>query len=221
MRPYIFGQRDNIYIIDLQQTQKQIENACNFLQSVAAQGDTILFVGTKRQAQETIKEEALRCEMPYVITRWLGGTMTNFKTIKKRIDKLLEMEQMEAEGKTDIYTKKELARFLKAKQRLLRNLEGVKHMTKIPKAIFIVDTRRERTAIKEAIRLKIPIIGLIDTNSNPDPIDYCVVGNDDAIKSIRAIVSKIADAILAGKRTAIKKEEDKPAVKQTEQQEEK
>ena len=134
--------------------------------------------------------------MPFVTTRWLGGTMTNFKTIKKRIDRLLEMEKMEEEGKTSIYTKKELARFNRAKQRLLRNLAGLKHLQKLPQAVFLVDTRREKTALREAKRLQIPIIALVDTNANPDPVDYCIVGNDDAIKAIRVIVKQIADAVI-------------------------
>lgn len=207
MKPYIFGQRDRIYIVDLQQTQQQLQQACDFAKKIIAQNGKIIFVGTKRQAQDVIKEEAERCKMPYVITRWLGGTMTNFKTIKKRIDKLLEMEKMEEEGKTAIYTKKELAKFNKQKQRLLRNLAGIKHMDKLPQAVFIVDTRREKTALREAKRLNIPIIALVDTNANPDPIDYCIVGNDDAIKAIRVIVKQLADSVLTAQQLQPKEQE--------------
>lgn len=200
MKSYIFGERDKIYIIDLQQTQKQLEEAYQFIKEVASKGGSILFVGTKRQAQEVIKEEALRCGMPYVITRWLGGTLTNFQTIKKSIDKLLDIERKEETGETQILSKKELAKLLKEKQRLLRNLEGIKNIESIPEAIFIIDTRCEKTAVAEAQRLNIPIIALIDTNSDPDPIDYCIVGNDDAIKSIKVITGKIADAVQKGKQ---------------------
>lgn len=200
MKPFIFDERDKIYIIDLQQTQKQLEEAYQFVKEVISKGESILFIATKRQAQDVAKEEATRCGMPYVTTRWLGGTLTNFQTIKKRIDKLLDMEHKEDTGETQVFSKKELAKFLKEKQRLLRNLDGIKNMESIPKAIFIIDTKREKIAVAEAQRLTIPIIGLIDTNSDPDPIDYCIVGNDDAIKSIKIITSKIADAVLEGKQ---------------------
>lgn len=201
MKPYIFGERDKIYIIDLQQTQKQIIGACKVVKEIALEGDLILFVGTKKQAQDIIKEEAGRCGMPYVTTRWLGGTLTNYNTIKKRIDKLLEMERMETAGETGTLTKKELSEFSKEKQRLLRNLEGIKHMDRIPGLIFLVDSNREKTAVNEARRLRIPIVALIDTNCNPEPIDYCIVGNDDAIKSIKLVTTKIADAIVEGKKS--------------------
>lgn len=198
MKQYIFGERDKIYIIDLQQTQKQVIEACKIAKAVAVKGQFILFVGTKKQAIDIIKEEAIRCGMPYISTRWLGGTLTNFATIKTRIDKLLEMEKMETEGAINIYSKKELAQFGREKQRLLRNLEGIKNMNRLPGLVFLIDSNREKTAVQEARRLKIPIIALIDTNCNPEPIDYCVVGNDDAIKSIKLISSKIADAVIEG-----------------------
>lgn len=202
MKPYIFGERDKIYIIDLQQTQKQINEAYKVTRDIAAKGKSILFVGTKKQAQDTIKEEAVRCGMPYVSTRWLGGTLTNFKTIKSRIDKLLEMERQEAEGEMKLLTKKEQSQFLREKQRLLRNLEGIKDMRDIPGLIFLIDSTREKTAVNEAKRLNIPIVALIDTNCNPEPIDYLIVGNDDAIKSIKLVASKIADAVTEGKKSA-------------------
>lgn len=211
MKPYIFGERDKIYIIDLQQTQKQIMDACKIAHEFASKGELVLFVGTKRQAQDIIKEEAIRCGMPYVSTRWLGGTLTNFNTIKKRIDKLLEMEEMETKGETQTFTKKELAKFLKEKQRLLRNLEGIKNMDRIPGLIFLIDSIREKTAVNEANRLKIPIVALIDTNCNPEPIDYCVAGNDDAIKSIKLVTSKIADSVLEGGKSIPMPTEEKEA----------
>lgn len=200
MKQYIFGERDKIYIIDLQQTQKQLEEAYQFVKQTVSKGKTILFVGTKKQAQEIIKEEAIRCGMPYVTTRWLGGTLTNFQTIKKRIDKLLDMERQEETKETDFLTKKELSKFLKQKQKLLRNLEGIKNMGSLPAIVFIIDVRHEKTAVAEAQKLNIPAIALVDTNSDPDPIEYLVVGNDDAIKSIKIITGKIADAVLSGKQ---------------------
>lgn len=212
MKQYIFGERDKIYIIDLQQTQKQIVEACKLAKETAAKGGLILFAGTKKQALDIIKEEAVRCDMPYVSTRWLGGTLTNFATIKTRIDKLLEMERMEAEGKMGIFSKKELAQLGREKQRLLRNLEGIKHMGRLPALIFIVDSNREKTAVQEARRLKIPIIALIDTNCNPEPIDYCIVGNDDAIKSIKLVTSKLADAVIEGKRSIPVPVEEKQSI---------
>lgn len=201
MKSFIFGERDKICIIDLEQTQKQIEEAYELVKETASRGGVILFVGTKKQAQDVIKEEAIRCGMPYVVTRWLGGTLTNFETIKKSIDKLLEMERKEESKETELLTKKELAKFQKAKQRLLRNLEGIKNITQTPDIMFIIDTNREKTAVAEGRRLNIPTIGLIDTNSDPEKIDHCIVGNDDAIKSIKIITSKIADAVLEGKTT--------------------
>jgi len=213
MKPYIFGKRDKLYIIDLDQTQAQIKQVYQFIKKLVSEGKTILFVGTKRQAQEILEEEAVRCGMPYVTTRWLGGTLTNFRTIKKRIDKLLDMEQREKDGEIQVFTKKEQANFQKQKQRLLHNLGGIKNLNSVPDAIFIIDTRQERTAVSEAQRLGITIIGLTDTNSDPDPIDLCIVGNDDAIKSIKLITAKIADAVLEGKQTAMEFaiEETKPA----------
>lgn len=212
IKPFIYGERDKIHIIDIQQTQKQIEEACNITRKIASKGELVLFVGTKKQAQDTIKEEAIRCEMLYVTNRWLGGTLTNYTTIKARIDKLLQMEKMEEDGSTQVFTKKELARFNKAKQRLLRNLEGLKGMNRLPGLIFLIDSNREKTAINEAKRLKIPVIALIDTNCNPETIDYCIVGNDDAIKSIKLVTSIIADSVIEGKKAAPEPitEEQKP-----------
>lgn len=215
MKPYIFGERDKIYIIDLQQTQKQVLDACKIVKEIASKGKLIIFVGTKKQAGDIIKEEAVRCGMPYVNTRWLGGTLTNYGTIKKRIDKLLEMERMEETEETKKLTKKELSNFSKEKQRLLRNLEGIKHMDRLPGLIFLVDSNREKTAVNEAQRLKIPIIALLDTNCNPEPIDYCIVGNDDAIKSIKLITNKIADAVLEGNKSVPEPSPEPPLQKET------
>jgi small subunit ribosomal protein S2 len=209
MKPYIFGERDKIYIIDLQQTQNQLTEAYKIAKETAAKGNFVLFVGTKKQAIDIIKEEAIRCEMPYISTRWLGGTLTNFSTIKARIDKLLEMEKMEQEGTTNIYSKKELSQFNREKQRLLRNLEGIKHMNRLPGLIFVIDSNREKTAVQEGNRLNIPIIALLDTNCNPEPVDYLVVGNDDAIKSIKLVTSKIADAVIEGRRSMPSSAEEK------------
>lgn len=199
MKPYVFTIKDRVYIIDLQQTKAQIDVAIEVVKKIVSKGEKILFVGTKRQAQDIIREEATRCGMPYVINRWLGGTLTNYKTIKTRIDRLIEMEKMEEEGVTQDFSKKELARFQKEKERLLKNLSGLKEMNELPGALYIIDSRKEKTAIVEAGKLGIPVIGLIDTNCNPDGIDYPIVGNDDAIKSIRLITSKIADAIIEAK----------------------
>ena len=202
MKPFIFTSRNKIYIIDLQQTQKQLTEVYNFVRDAASRGQTILFVGTKKQAHEVVKEEAIRCGMPYIVTRWLGGTLTNFETIKKSIDKLHDIEQKQESGETGYLTKKEQAKLTKEKQRLLRNLEGIKDMKKVPDIVFVVDTLRERTAVAESAKLHIPIIGLIDSNSNPTRIDYCVVGNDDAIKSIQVVTSVIANAVLEGNKVA-------------------
>lgn len=209
IKPFIFEERDKIHIIDIQKTLEQIKEACKFVNQIAAKGNLILFVGTKKQAQDTIKEEANRCQMPYVNNRWLGGTLTNFATIKKRIDRLLEMERMEAEGTIQILSKKEQARFQKNKQRLLRNLEGLKTLTRLPGLVFIIDSNREKTAINEARRLNIPVVALIDTNCNPELIDYCIVGNDDAIKSVKIITKKITDTVLEGQKMIPEPEEEK------------
>ena len=211
MKPFIFGERDKIHIIDIQKTLEQIKEACKFAKEIAAKGELVLLVGTKKQARDTIKGEADRCQMPYVNNRWLGGTLTNFATIKSRIDRLLEMEKMEAEGAIQNFSKKEQARFQKNKQRLLRNLEGLKVLNRLPGLVFVIDSNREKTAISEARRLKIPVVSLLDTNCNPELVDYCIVGNDDAIKSVKAITTKITDAILEGQRIIPEPEEEKTA----------
>ncbi|WP_027718262.1 30S ribosomal protein S2 [Desulfovirgula thermocuniculi] len=200
MAPYIFTDRNGIYIIDLQKTVRKLEEAYNFVRNLSSEGGTILFVGTKKQAQESIREEAERCGMFYVNQRWLGGMLTNFQTIKRRIDRLHELERMEAEGTMAVLPKKEVARLLKEKEKLQRFLGGIKNMKKLPDALFVVDPRKERIAVAEARKLGIPIVAIVDTNCDPDEIDYVIPGNDDAIRAVRLITSKIADAVLEGRQ---------------------
>lgn len=198
MAKYIFTERNGIYIIDLQKTAKKVEEAYRFVRDLAAQGGKILFVGTKKQAQESIKEEAERCNMFYVNTRWLGGTLTNFKTIRKRIERLHELEKMETDGTFDVLPKKEVILLRKEKERLEKFLGGIKGMEKLPDAVFIVDPRKERIAVAEARKLGIPIVAIVDTNCDPDEVDYVIPGNDDAIRAVKLLASKIADAVLEG-----------------------
>lgn len=200
MAPYIFTERNGIYIIDLQKTVKKIEEAYNFVRDLAAQGGKILFVGTKKQAQESIREEAERCGMFYVNVRWLGGMLTNFQTIRQRINRLLELERLEATGRLEALPKKEAARLLAEKEKLARFLSGIKNMKSLPDALFIVDPRKEKIAVAEARRLEIPIVAIVDTNCDPEEIDYVIPGNDDAIRAVRLLTSKIADAVLEGLR---------------------
>ncbi|MBO8160975.1 MAG: 30S ribosomal protein S2 [Thermosipho sp. (in: Bacteria)] len=199
MKEYIFGARKGIYIIDLQKTSKLLDEAYNFVREKAAEGGTILFVGTKKQAQQVIKQEAERCGAFYVNHRWLGGLLTNFKTIRQRIDKLIELEEMEANGELENLPKKEQSRLKRILEKLRKNLGGLKNMDRIPDVIYIVDPKKERNAIYEANLLKIPTVGIVDTNCDPDEIDYIIPGNDDAIRAIQLITSKIADAYLEGK----------------------
>ena len=198
MRKYIFTERNGIHILDLQQTVGLLDEACTFVRDLVAEGGTILFVGTKRQAQEAIQSEAQRCGMPHVITRWLGGTMTNFQTIQARIDYLVRLEDSKARGEFEMMSKKD--RLLKEEEilRLNRYLGGIKEMTALPAAIFIVDTTKEDIAVAEALRMGIPIVSLVDTNCNPDVIDYPIPSNDDAIRAIKLITGKMADAVLDG-----------------------
>lgn len=200
MDRYIYMERNGIYIIDLQQTVKKFEEAYNFIKDVVAEGKGILFVGTKKQAQETIKDEAKRCEMFWVNQRWLGGMLTNYKTIRKRVFRLKELERMEAEGSFDVLSKKEVARLKNEWERLERFLGGIKDMDKLPGAIFVVDPRKEKIAVAEARKLNIPVVAIVDTNCDPDEIDYVIPGNDDAIRAVRLISAKIADAVLEGKQ---------------------
>ncbi|MFQ5544112.1 MAG: 30S ribosomal protein S2, partial [Nitrospiria bacterium] len=198
MDKYIFGERHNVYIIDLQKTSKAVQSAYHFVRNLAAEGETLLFVGTKRQAQEIIKEEAVRCGMYYVNHRWLGGMLTNFTTIKKSIKKLKSLESAREDGTYEKLPKKEVIGLEKQRAKLEHNLGGIKEMKSLPSAIFVVDTIKERTAVLEARRLKIPVIAIVDTNCNPDEIDYVIPGNDDAVRSIRLVTQKIANAVLDG-----------------------
>ncbi len=200
MEKYIFTERNGIYIIDLQKTVKMMEQAYQFVRNISQEGGSILFVGTKKQAQEAVKEEALRCDMFYINHRWLGGTLTNFQTIRKRIDRLHQLEKMEEEGVFDVLPKKEVVLLKKEQARLEKFLGGIKKMKDLPDAVFIIDPRKERIAVAEARNLNIPIISIVDTNCDPDEIDYVIPGNDDAIRAVRLFTSKIADAVLEGRQ---------------------
>jgi len=199
MKKYIFGERNGIYIIDLQKTVKGLEDAYNFIKDVASIGAPVLFVGTKKQSQDAIQEEATRAGAFYVNQRWLGGMLSNFSTIKKSIEKLKKFEAMKEDGTLDLLTKKEVAAIEKEKSKLEKNLSGIKDMTSLPVALFIVDPKKEKIAIAEARKLSVPIVAIVDTNCNPDEVDYVIPGNDDAIRAIRLITSKIADAVIEGK----------------------
>ncbi|WP_106766039.1 30S ribosomal protein S2 [Paenibacillus faecalis] len=196
MDKYIFTERNGIYIIDLQKTVKKVEEAFNFVKSVAGENGTILFVGTKKQAQDSVKEEAERCGMYYINQRWLGGTLTNFETIQKRINRLKELEKWEEDGTFEVLPKKEVILLRKEKDRLEKFLGGIKNMKGLPSALFIIDPRKERIAVAEARKLGIPIIGIVDTNCDPDEIDYVIPGNDDAIRAVKLLTGKMADAVL-------------------------
>lgn len=198
MSRYIFTERNGIYIIDLQKTVRKVEEAYNFVRELARENKTILFVGTKKQAQEAVKEEAERCGMFYVNQRWLGGTLTNFPTIQKRIGRLLQLEKMETEGTFDLLPKKEVILLKKEMERLEKFLGGIKGMPGIPGAMFIIDPRKERIAVAEARKLGIPIVAIVDTNCDPDEIDYVIPGNDDAIRAVKLLTAKMADAVLEG-----------------------
>lgn len=200
MATYIFTERNGIYIVDLQKTVRKMEEAYNFIRDLAAEGKEILFVGTKKQAQEAIEYEAQRCGMFYVNQRWLGGMLTNFKTIRTRIDELHRLNQMEEDGSFDILPKKEVIKLRLERDKLERNLGGIKGMKRLPAAIYVVDPRKERIAIAEARKLGIPIIAIVDTNCDPDEVDYVIPGNDDAIRAFKLITSKIADAVLEGRQ---------------------
>lgn len=200
MAPYIFTERNGIYIIDLQKTVKKLEDAYMFVRDVAANGDEILFVGTKKQAQDSVKEEAVRCGMPYVNARWLGGMLTNFNTIQKRIKRLAQLKNMEADGTFDMLPKKEVIKLNLEIEKLEKFMGGITEMKKQPAAMFIVDPRKERIAVAEAHRLHIPIIAIVDTNCDPDEIDYVIPGNDDAIRAVKLIVGAMADAVIEGRQ---------------------
>ncbi|KYC66108.1 30S ribosomal protein S2 [Heyndrickxia coagulans] len=200
MKKYIFTERNGIYIIDLQKTVKKVEEAYNFVKELAGNGGNILFVGTKKQAQESVKDEAERSGMFYVNHRWLGGTLTNFETIQKRIDRLKQIEKMEEDGTFDVLPKKEVVQLKKEHDRLVKFLGGIKDMRNLPDALFVIDPRKERIAVAEARKLNIPIIGIVDTNCDPDEIDYVIPANDDAIRAVKLLTSKMADAIVEAKQ---------------------
>ncbi len=216
MAKYIFTERNGIYIIDLQKTVKKLDEAYSFVRDMAAEGGELLFVGTKKQAQESIRDEATRCGMHYVNARWLGGMLTNFRTIRKRIDRLDQLKKMAEDGTFDLLPKKEVAKLQLEVEKLEKFLGGVKNMRALPKALFIVDPHKERIAVAEAIKLHIPIVAIVDTNCNPDEIDYVIPGNDDAIRAIKLISSVMANAVQEGRQgqdaaPAEKAEEPAPA----------
>ena len=207
MAPYIYTERNGIYIIDLQKTVKKLEEAYNFVRELSESGQSLLFVGTKKQAQEAIKDEALRANMYYVNARWLGGMMTNFKTMRTRVERLAQLKKMQEDGTFDMLPKKEVIKLQGEIEKLEKYLGGVKEMKKLPACLFIVDPRKERNAINEARKLNIPIVAIVDTNCDPDEIDYVIPGNDDAIRAIKLISSVMANAVQEGKQG-----QDAPAV---------
>ena len=198
MAKYIFTERNGIYIIDLQKTVRKADEAFNFVRSVAQEGKKVLFVGTKKQAQEAVKEEATRAGMFYVNERWLGGMLTNFQTIQKRIKRLKQLEQMEQDGTFEVLTKKEVLALRHEMEKLEKFLGGIKEMNRLPGALYVVDPRKERIAVAEARKLGIPIVAIVDTNCDPDEIDYVIPGNDDAIRAVRLLTSRMADAVIEG-----------------------
>ena len=200
MAEYIYQARNGIHIIDLQKTSKKIDEAYKFIKDVAEEGKTILFVGTKKQAQECMKEAAIKCGMFYVDQRWLGGMLTNFKTIRKRIERLNKLEEMENDGTFDVLPKKEVAALKNEKEKLEKNLGGIREMKEMPGAMFVVDPKNERIAVLEAKKLNIPIVGLVDTNCNPEDVDYPIPGNDDAIRAVKLITDVMANAIIEGRQ---------------------
>ncbi len=200
MKPYIFGARNGIYIVDLQKTVRLFHSAYRFVRDTAAEGESVLFVGTKQQARDTIQMEARRAEMFFINHRWLGGMLTNFKTMKQRIDRLKELDAMVEDGSINRFPKIEIIKLQREREKLEKNLGGIKEMTRLPGALFVIDTQREDIAVAEANRLGIPVVAVVDTNCDPDVIDHIIPGNDDAIRSITLITSKIADACIEGKQ---------------------
>ncbi|MGE5507055.1 MAG: 30S ribosomal protein S2 [Chitinophagales bacterium] len=210
MKEYIFTERNGIYIIDLQKTVRKVEEAYNFVRSISVGGGRILFVGTKKQAQEAVKEEAIRAGQYFVNVRWLGGTLTNFATLKLRIARMRELERMEETGAFASLPKKEVLELRKEYDRLSRFLGGIKEMNKLPDALFVIDPRKERIAVAEARKLRIPIVGLVDTNCDPDEVDYVIPGNDDAIRAVKLLTAKMADAVLEGREGRQETPEETP-----------
>lgn len=215
MKKFIFDKRNGIHIIDLNKTKDQVDGACAFLRKVTLEGGATLFVGTKKQAKDAVRDAATKCGMPFVPERWLGGTLTNMSTVRRSVKRLLEINKLEETGKFASMHKKEVSSLRREQQRLHKNLDGIVHMEKMPAAMFIVDVKREENAVREASRLKIPIVAVVDTNCDPDPIDYPIASNDDAIKAIRLLTTVIADAIAEARaeferRSPKKAEEQKP-----------
>ena len=208
MAPYIFTSRNGIYIIDLQKSSKKIDEAYKAMNEIAEKGGKVLFVGTKKQAQEAVKEEAIRSGSFYVNSRWLGGTLTNFKTIKKRIKRLQDLEKMEEDGSLEKLTKKEIAKLVQEREKLNKFLGGIKEMKKLPEALFIVDPRKEHNAILEARKLNIPVFGIVDTNCDPDDVDYVIPANDDAIRAVKLVTWVMANAIVEANGGVVEKYED-------------
>jgi len=212
MRPYIYGRRNLIHIIDVRETIRGLLRARRYLQQVAAAGSLVLFVGTKRQASETIEREALRCGMPYVNDRWLGGTLTNFRTIRSRLSRLEELEALRASDEIATYSKKMQAALAREYRKMYRNLNGIRTMSRLPECLVVIDPRKEKNAVREARKMQITTVALIDTDCDPDEVDLPIPGNDDSIRSIETIVRLLADAVLAGKAAAVQpKEEGEPA----------
>ena len=212
MAPYIFTERNGIYIIDLQKTVRKIDDAYAFVRSVVMEGKSVLFVGTKKQAQESIEAEAKRCNMFYVNNRWLGGMLTNFRTIKGRIARLNAIDEMEARGDFEVLPKKEVIKLQHEREKLQENLGGIREMKNLPGCLFVVDPRKEHIAVAEARALNIPIVAIVDTNCDPDEIDYVIPGNDDAIRAVKLIAGKMADAVLEGKQGEQSEPDAEPAV---------
>ena len=208
MAPYIFAERNGIYIIDLQKTLRQLQTAYEFVQEVAARGGAVLFVGTKKQTQETVAEEAARCQMFHVNHRWLGGMLTNYETIRRSINRLMKIEEDEANGVFEQLPKKEVMSLRREKTKLDNNLAGIKTMGKLPEAVIITDTRKEHIAVKEANKLGVPVVAIVDTNCDPDPIDYPIPANDDAIRAIKLICSVLATAVIEGRASALEGADD-------------
>ncbi len=207
MKPYIFTERNGIYIIDLQKTVRKVDDAYNFVRQVGASGGRMLFIGTKKQAQEAVAEEAQRSGDFYVNQRWLGGMLTNFDTIKKRVKRLAELKEQETSGQWDRLPKKEVSMLTRQKEKLEKYLGGIEGMTQLPAAVYVVDPRKEHIAVTEARKLGIPIVGIVDTNCDPDEIDYIIPGNDDAIRAVRLLTAKMADALIEGRQGGVTEEE--------------
>ncbi len=211
MKKYLFGERNGIYIIDLQKTLKKFHEATEFLSRLAFEGQAVVFIGTKKQAADVIEEEARRCEQFFVNHRWLGGTLTNFQTIRKSMNRLRQIEELQAKGELERLTKKEGMKLQREGQKLEHALEGIKGMDRLPGAVFVIDTKKERIAVREARRLGIPVVAVVDTNCDPEEIDYPIPGNDDAIRAIRLMAARMADAVLEGRALRLKAAEDAAA----------